>query len=946
MFFEKFFSERGPFEPNLSGEVAVLCPFPHDKGYETRPSAHVNVSKGLFHCKTCEAEGRFGNGGLSEIGFVSQLYGIPYKEAAKFIANLENAKEFEEEVWERQQEGLWNNAELMQFLQEKRGLTVETIKKYKLGYPGDGITYPIFIYGELCDIRTYNPNGHPKMRSKRGASPLLFPFDHWRHDPRPTILCAGENDTLLARQDGYNALTTTSGEGHFPKIFLNLFKDKDVYIVYDCDDAGRKSARRVAFALHEAGARVRIVDLGLPGTKDDKDYTDFRLKHGGNLEPLLQQAKIYDGDMAVEDKNIEYPLVDLWNVPEGRFHGKRLSSRVMLSGKYDAAMQVPVAIEWKCDGGNFESQSSPCWSCTLNRGSSPKSGWWTLEENLKEVLYLVDVNEDTQKKNIHNKILGMPVKCPNGSWKVKAHDVVYKVIFTPDVETESGLESYRAVEQYAYTVGLNLEDGARYRAFFRSYPHPLDGQRVYMVVDRVEESDVGVNAFKMTAEIQESLKVFQGDPFVKMKERAEMAKDVRVVGNFANEMVVYATDIMYHSPLRFKFRGKEIKGYPEGLIIGESRTGKSDTAIGLQRYYGVGNFTSVKRATTAGLLGGADKLPSGGFKVSWGTIPRNNKGLVILDEMSGMSVDVMASLTDMRSSGVATVHKIAKGKAPANTRLLWISNPRVQPDGNSLPIEAYPSGVEVVLELVGSDEDIARFDFIMLLARPKTYESPLDEAPVKAYDSILYKNLIYWVWTRTSDQVLWDEGVEEYIWHVSQELNEAFDTNIKFFGAEAWKKLARIAVACAGACFSCSDDGSSILVKKVHVDWANNFLRRCYDNPQFRLAEYVRDRRIYSETNEAVNNIVAAMCRNHTAVIRTLLNMAGGVPRSTLEAVAGLDRNDFNHLVNQLVSNYLVYLDSSGFRATQRLKKAVAAYRETYNESRIVPLSQQGGLPV
>src|SRR5690606_29627537 len=148
-----------------------------------------------------------------------------------------------------------------------------------------------------------------------------------------------------------------------------------------------------------------------------------------------------------------------------------------------------------------------------------------------------------------------------------------------------------------------------------------------------------------------------------------------------------------------------------------------------------------------------------------------------------------------------------------------------------------------------------------------------------------------------------------------------------------------IAVACAGACFSCSDDGSSILVQKVHVDWPNNFLRRCYDNHQFRLAEYVRDRRVYSETNEPVNNLVAEMCRSHTAVIRTLLNMAGGVPRSTLEAVAGLDRNDFNHLVNQLVSNYLVHLDSSGFRATQRLKKAVAAYRETYNESKMVPLS-------
>ena len=29
----------------MQGEISVLCPFPHDKGYERNPSAHVNLAK-------------------------------------------------------------------------------------------------------------------------------------------------------------------------------------------------------------------------------------------------------------------------------------------------------------------------------------------------------------------------------------------------------------------------------------------------------------------------------------------------------------------------------------------------------------------------------------------------------------------------------------------------------------------------------------------------------------------------------------------------------------------------------------------------------------------------------------------------------------------------------------------------------------------------------------
>lgn len=952
-FLELFFSERGDFTPKPNGEVDVKCPFPHSKGYETRPSAHVNINKHVFHCKVCQAEGRFEDGGLSEVGFIAEWYGVKFEEALKILRQFQKT-DVNEEVWKEAVKYLATNTELMNYLRKERGLTDETITEYQLGYVGDGIIYPVFVNGMLLDKRTYNINWRkeqdaapdkkiPKIKSETGASGLLFPYDHWLDDDRPTVLVAGENDCLLTRQHGFNALTKTNGEGGaFPKIFLSQFKNKTVYICYDCDEAGKHAALTDAYVLREAGATVFILDLGLPGTKDNKDLSDFFLKNGGSSSQLLEHmhnAREYTEKEFTETKNQHYPLVNLWDVPEGKYYGRYVSSRVILSGKYDMPMQAPTAVEWRCKP---QKEHPACMFCKHNENPA---GWWMLEDSLSDLLELVDVKSPQQDKAIR-KFIGFPTECPDGDYVVRARQAVYKVIFTPDVETEDILSGHRSVEQYAYTVGLNLEDGNRYRAYFSSYAHPLDGQRVYMIVDRVEESDNAVNAFRMTPAIQEELKAFQGNPFEVMADKAKRMHDLPGMTFPPQAMIANAVNVIYHSVLRFRFNEQEMKGYPELLVVGESRTGKSETALFFQRYVQLGNFMALKGATTAGLLGGADKMNNGGFKISWGTIPRNNRGLVVMDELSGMDRSVMASLTAMRSERVATVHKIAKGKAPAETRLLWISNPRVGANGQSRHIKDFSNGVEIILDLIGSDEDVARFDACMVVVRDKD-SSPLDKPEKEAHTAGTYRHLLHWVWSRTADQIKFAEGVEAYIVHVAAELNEKYDTNVKFFGAEAWKKVARIAVACAANCFSCDDSGNVIVVEKPHVDWAARFLANCYDNPVFRLPDYVRKIKSVSETNEAVNTVVASLCRTQPMVIKSLLDATDPVPMFNLQAVSGLEnKQDFTKLINRMASAFLINVNASGVQATRRLRLAVDIFRESRNKDRMVPLTEEGGSTV
>ena len=939
MFFEEFFAKRGEvIEPNQKGEVMVRCPFPHNKGYEVHASASFNVHKRVYKCFACSAEGR--EEGMSETSFIAKVFDTSYDNAAK-IKTMQIPTS--EESLEQLTLNLLNNEQYKRYLNQ-RGITDEAIKEYKLGYAGEGIVYPILLNGVLVDMRTYNPypsENEPKIKSKPNTKPLLFPYDHWVNDERPTLLTAGENDTILARIHGFNAVTTTMGEGSVPKLLMNKFKGKTVYVCYDCDEAGKKSSYRIAFYLREAGATVHIVNLGLSGTKDDKDLTDFFIKHKKNasdLQELINKAELFNDDMFQEQKNIEYELVDLWNVKLAKYSEKYISSRVMQMGHFELPLvDVPSVVEWRCNGAT---ESDVCQTCPLMN----QSGIWSLEsENLGDLLHLVEVNEKTKNKNIR-MLCGLPEKCPNASVEVKAKKHVEKVIFSPDVETESELSGYKQAELYAYILDGNTEDGNRYRIFFKRYPH-LKDQSIILIVDKVEESDNAINTFKVTEQFKESMKAWKGDPFVIMKKRyEELGK--RAVGKYLPEMIFYASEIVYHSVLDFKFLGRYEKGHPEGLIIGASRTGKSEVGKVMSQFYGLGNVTECKNASVAGLIGGVDKNSNGTYRISWGEIPRNHKGLLFLDEVSGLPIEVFKHLTGLRSQRIATISKIQKGKAPAKTRLLWVGNPRTNENGRSRSLYDYPSGVDVCLDLFPADEDISRFDFIVLVPEPEKYISPLNDDGTLPEEKQLpeeLKQLIRWVWSRNKDQVVFEPYVERYIEHVAIELNKDFGCSVKIIGVEGVKKIARIATSVAACCFSATEDGECIVVKKEHVDWTKQFLIRCYDNDVFRLKQYVEQERRFSTTNDAVNIMVAGIAKQYPMLIKVLIQNQE-CPHFNLIASTGLERSEYNQLMAKMFESGLVQPTSKGVTATRRLRLAVDAFRASYRKNNLIPLTQDGGL--
>jgi hypothetical protein len=420
--------------------------------------------------------------------------------------------------------------------------------------------------------------------------------------------------------------------------------------------------------------------------------------------------------------------------------------------------------------------------------------------------------------------------------------------------------------------------------------------------------------------------MWQGNPFDVMTKRyEELGK--QAVGRYLPSSIFFSSELIYHGVLDFKFMGKYMKGHPEGLIIGASRTGKSEVGTVMSAFYGLGNVTECKNASPAGLIGGVDKGSNGTFRISWGSIPRNHKGMLFLDEVSGLPPDVYKQMTGLRSQRKAVIEKIRKGAAPAKTRLLWVGNPKTKENGRSKSLYDYNSGVDVCLDLFPADEDVSRFDFIVLVPEPDDYISPLNDDGTLPEQHQLpdeLRQLIRWVWSRNRDQVIFDTYVEKYIEHIAIELNKDFGSTVKIIGIEGVKKIARIATSVAACCYSTDMSGECVVVKKEHVDWAKAFLMQCYDNDIFRMKQFVINERKFSTTNDEVNKLVAGLVKKYPMIIKLLLEH-DECQTYNLQAAGGIAGDEYRHLTNQMYLNGLVQPTAKAMSATRRLKKAVDA---------------------
>ena len=492
------------------------------------------------------------------------------------------------------------------------------------------------------------------------------------------------------------------------------------------------------------------------------------------------------------------------------------------------------------------------------------------------------------------------------------------------------------MEFTAYSVGVKLESGKKYMATYKLVPHPYKGAQLTMLITNVVQATDSVNDFKVTPEIKQKLQQFQAlGESVKERVNNSVQKVKGILGYNGNDTLIAAMDLAYHTVLQFNFGSfKNVRGYLDTMIVGESRVGKSSTAEALRKTYKLGTFTSLagNSATVPGLIGGSNKV-NGSFQTRAGVIPQNHRGLIIFEEFGKSNTNILKELTDIRSSNEVRIARVSGTVTmPAMVRMITLTN--VKSDGTIKPIATYPNGIAIITELVGSAEDIARYDMIVILSDRGTSQiNPLWE-PETPLDDDVYQARLRWVWSRTSDQVILSSEVSNLIIQRANELNERYDCHIKIFGTEAWKKLARLAIAVAGYTVCTDDSFENIVVTPECVDFATDFFVALYDNPTFKLREYVEHERMYSQIDEDGLKFLQEIYMKHPSLVLQLEQCAS-TNRNMLAAATGLTNDELNKALMLLTRGLFIRYQAHDIVPTERFRLGVAQINRNTRALRI-----------
>jgi len=808
----EYYKDRIKVHSITRREIRGFCPF-HD---DQRTSFSVNRKTGLWHCFT---EGRGGN----IFQFHQELMGMDLESAKKEILEKYGV-EMEEtpsnstpggfipkgEI-DRAHIALLESPSTLQFLKEKKGWTLSTIKKFKLGLEGDRIWIPIKEKGEYVNVRKYDylhKNKEKFLSYREGYGKVrIFPEANLSH--KKILLLEGEIDTILANQLGYNGLTLTGGAGSFPEEYIPLFKDKEVLICYDIDPPGEKGAKKVKRLLDKV-ANVRIVKLDITTPKDG-DFTDYFILHGKTKEDFATLSG---------EKLESEPLkeVSLWETGVKKFFNKRVFLKVLVSGKDLSPYFSPKRISVTCSKGR-----KICKDCPLGEEDQILQ----IEGTDPDLISMIGCSSD-QQRGIIKKRLSIPLNCRG--YEIKVEEVYSLEVIRVIPELEFGINREYVTRTF-FVLDHLTRPNRTYGFEGLVISNPKD-QYATLLVDKVHYLRDSLDQFKLTEKEIKSLTLFQPGKLSIDEKLLDIYQDFtyNLTRIYHRKEILFALDLVYHSILEFKFLDKVLtRGWVDALVIGDTRSGKTETLKAMVSHYRAGEFSTGENTSFAGLVGGLQEA-QGNWAISWGKIPLNDRRLVVIDEASGLPPEAIANMSGIRSEGIAEIVKIQTERTFSRTRLLWLSNPR-----SGRRLNSYNYGVEAIKELFGRVEDVARLDFAITTASEEVDQKEIHSLKhpkiSHKYTSDLCHKLIIWAWSRKKDQVIFEKGAEERIMTLSQEFGDFYSPTIPLVEpAEQRIKFARLGAALAARLFS-TPDGERVLVKPEHIDFVASFLRAMYQKP-------------------------------------------------------------------------------------------------------------------
>lgn len=256
-------------------EGQVCCPFHDDQ------KASAGVRDGMFHCFTCGAKAS------TEAGFISKYFNQTPNNAELILKRLTNMADhpyIKQSLTQEQIDYL-----------HSRGYSDEVIKKYFFRSKANKLMFGHYMNGYMIGATWFNrpelPEYNviePKYKYNIIRAGLVSPYDNLKIS-KTVVVTEGESDMLTLLSQGWKNVVGKIG-GAQTKIVGGIdWENKNVIIIYDCDEAGRQGAITDAnYLANKFGCKVKVIDLGLPNKGDINDYF---VKYKYTLNDLLQIIK-------------------------------------------------------------------------------------------------------------------------------------------------------------------------------------------------------------------------------------------------------------------------------------------------------------------------------------------------------------------------------------------------------------------------------------------------------------------------------------------------------------------------------------------------------------------------------------------------------------------------------------------------------------------------------
>ena len=266
----------------LDGNNAIaICPI-----CEQGDKWGINIDSGLWNCfrGSCGAKGN--------LKTLRRHYGDPVEEV---VSNLEedvpvtrvavkNNKPEPPPDYELYHERLLTNDTILNYLNDDRGFSLETIKHFKIGLharkfenglPVPALVFPYFSKGKCYGGKFKSLPPEPKdFRFTKLVDIGLYNVDVIKQGMEYLILCEGETDLMMLHQQGYENAVGIPGANSKKADWAPLLDlPKKLYLVLDNDDVGVEAA--IAFANRFGINRVNIVNI-----PKLELYTPVEDKHG------------------------------------------------------------------------------------------------------------------------------------------------------------------------------------------------------------------------------------------------------------------------------------------------------------------------------------------------------------------------------------------------------------------------------------------------------------------------------------------------------------------------------------------------------------------------------------------------------------------------------------------------------------------------------------------